>query len=153
MNAHDSFDWSNAGVGVIGLLLTVGAIVQATGAKRAALAASLAVYRRNAKDDVERLHRLASELLTAIEASQFELALHKAHDFVVECPGVREHHRGRLGREGGRLDLSYDLIAKVSRLLTSPKDRLNLVPDVQRVVRDMSGLAGILNREIDEEVR
>ena len=36
MILHDLFDWSNAGVGGVGLLLTIAAIVQATGAKRAA---------------------------------------------------------------------------------------------------------------------
>lgn len=153
MNAHDSFDWANAGVGVVGLLLTVGAVVQATGAKRAARAASAAIYRRNAKDDVERLHRLAFEILTAVETSQFEVAIYKARDFVYECPWVRERHPGRLGREGGRLDVLNELVYGVSRLLADARKRPDLIADLQRVVKDLSGLAGILNREIDEEVQ
>jgi hypothetical protein len=35
MILHDLFDWSNSGVGLAGLALTVGALWQATGAKRA----------------------------------------------------------------------------------------------------------------------
>jgi hypothetical protein len=36
MILHDWFDWSNASVGVSGLALTIAAIWQATGAKKAA---------------------------------------------------------------------------------------------------------------------
>ena len=36
MILHDMFDWTNSGVGAAGLVLTVGAIWQATGAKKAA---------------------------------------------------------------------------------------------------------------------
>jgi hypothetical protein len=89
MILHDLFDWSNAGVGAVGLILTVGAIWQATGAKRAAQDARKAVYRRDASDDVKRLERLASGLLTAIETDQFDLASHQAKGFylrVLVCP-------------------------------------------------------------------
>jgi hypothetical protein len=53
MILHDWFKWSNAGVGVVGLGLTLWAVWQATGAKKAAREARQAVYRRNATDDIE----------------------------------------------------------------------------------------------------
>jgi len=43
MILHDLFDWTNSGVGAVGLALTAGAIWQATGAKKAASAVRDAV--------------------------------------------------------------------------------------------------------------
>jgi hypothetical protein len=37
MILHDLFDWSSSGIGAAGLMLTAGALWQATGAKKAAL--------------------------------------------------------------------------------------------------------------------
>jgi hypothetical protein len=59
MILHDWFDWSNAGVGVVGLAFTLWAVRQATGAKRAAIEARKAVYRRNAADAMVEIVRIA----------------------------------------------------------------------------------------------
>jgi hypothetical protein len=59
MILHDLFDWSNSGVGVAGLVLTVGAVWQATGEKRAATEAKEAVNRRNAADAMMEVVRIA----------------------------------------------------------------------------------------------
>ena len=64
MILHDWFDLSNSGVGVAGLILTVGAIWQATGAKKAATEARQAVYRRSAADAMVEIVRIAEQLIT-----------------------------------------------------------------------------------------
>jgi hypothetical protein len=151
MILHDLFDWSNTGIGVAGLALTVGAIWQATGAKNAAREARKAVYRRNASDDVKRLERLASDLLTAIETEQYDLASHQARDFISECLNVREHHRTRLGTDGGKLDLVFGLVCVVSTGIQAGVRQSTLIESAQIVVGNMSSLAGVLSRNIEEE--
>lgn len=150
---HDWFDWTNSGVGLAGLALTVGAIWQATGAKKAAQDARNAVYRRNAADDVKRLERCAASLLTAIEAEDYGLAGHRARDFITDCLDIREHHRNRLGRNGGKLDLAFRLVRAISTEVLSGSTRSSLIENAQRVVGEMSGLSGILSRGIEEEER
>jgi hypothetical protein len=69
MILHDLFDWSNAGVGAAGLMLTLLAIRQATGAKKAAEEAREAIWQREASDSFSELGGLAGEL---IQLLQFE---------------------------------------------------------------------------------
>lgn len=152
MFQHDLFDWTNAGVGTAGLMLTLLAVRQATGAKTAAQGARQAVYRRNASDDVKRLERLASNLLTAIETERDDIASHQARDFISECLNVREHHRARLRTNGGKLDVAFVLVRAISReIQKSEANRINLIESAQRVLGDMSSLSGILSRNIEEE--
>jgi hypothetical protein len=148
---RDWFDWTNASVGGAGLLFTIAAIWQATGAKRAAQEARQAVYSRNASEDVNRLERLALSLLTAIEIGHFDLALHIARDFIAECPKVREHHRIWLGSEGGKLEVASSHVRAISVGVQNRKPKSGLIEIAQRVVVDMSALAGMLNREIEEK--
>jgi hypothetical protein len=152
MVVHDLFEWSNAGVGVAGLAFTLWAVAQATRAKQAAQDARRAVYRRNASDDVKRLERLATNLLTAIETEQYGLASHQARDFISDCLDVREQHRPQLGRDGGKLEMAFVLVRAISSgMQRSEADRASLIESAQRVVGDMSSLSGILSRSIDEE--
>ncbi|MDE3148813.1 MAG: hypothetical protein KGL37_05025 [Acidobacteriota bacterium] len=151
MVLHDWFDWTNASVGVAGLALTMGAIWQATGAKSAAREARQAVYRRNASDDVKRLERLASALLTAIETDQFELASHLAREFFMECSNVREHHRARLGRIGGKLEVAIELVRAISRELQAGAEKNFLIDIAQKIAGDMSTLGGVLSRNLEAE--
>ena len=151
MILHDWFDWSNAGVGVVGLALTLWAVRQATGAKEAADEARQAVFRRNASDDVRKLERLASSLLTAIETGQYGLASHQTREFISDCLNVREHHRARLGTEGARLNLAFDCVREIYRGIHTGAKRTELVGSAQRVVGEMSSLTGTLSREAEEE--
>jgi len=153
MFLHDLFDWTNAGVGALGLGLTVGAIWQATGAKIAATEAREAAYQRNALDDVERLHRLAAALLTAVDTEQYDLASHQARDFISECLNVREHHRTRLGTDGGKLDMAFVLVRSISRGLQAGTRQDALVESAQRVLADISSWAGVLSRNSEKEER
>jgi ribosomal protein L31E len=66
MIPHDLFDWTNSGAGVAGLVLTAGAIWQATSAKRAATEARKAVNKRNAADAMVEVVRIAEQLNTSV---------------------------------------------------------------------------------------
>jgi len=148
---RDWFDWSNASVGLAGVILTVGAIWQATGAKSAARDARQAVYRRNASEDVKRLERLASDLLLAIETERDDFASYQARDFISECRNVREHHRALLGSDGGKLDAAFAHVREISRGIQEGKSRSRLIESAQTVSADMSSLVGILTRAIEGE--
>ena len=148
---HDLFDWSNAGVGVAGLALTVGAIWQATGAKIAAREARKAVYQRNSAEELGSVRDLAFDLLNALQAERYELALHIVGRFIAACGSARERHRGFLGSEGGKLELAVDLVATASQKMQPGADRINLIADAQRVVKLVSSVKGVLDRGIEEE--
>jgi hypothetical protein len=148
---RDWFDWSNASVGIVGLAFTLGAVRQASGAKKAAQDARQAVYRRNASDDLRGICELAATFLTAIETKQKGLALHIARDFLAACSIAREHHRGFLGADGGKLEAAADLIASVSRGIQDGYQVADYIANAQKVVRDLNALAGTLNRKIEEQ--
>jgi hypothetical protein len=148
---HDWFDWSNAGVGVIGLGLTLLAVRQATGAKRAAKSARQAVYRRNTAEDIGRISQLASSLLAALETKQDSLVLHIARDFIAVAKNASERHRERLGTESGKLERNYNRVTAISQGIQFESRRADLIILAQKVVGDMSGLAGILSRDIEKE--
>ena len=151
MILHDLFDWSNAGVGVLGLGLTFGAIWQATGAKSAAQEARKAVYQRNSAEELGSVRDLAFDLLNAIQTERYELALHIAGRFISICGSARERHRGFLGSEGGKLELAADLVSTVSQKMQPGADRTSLIADAQRVVKLVSCVKGVLDRGIEEE--
>jgi hypothetical protein len=151
MALHDWFDWTNSVIGAVGFTLTVGAIIQATGAKKAASQARRAVYRLNVLDDARRLEHLASSLLTAIETGQVGLALYHARDFLSECQYTREHHRARLGTEGGKLDEAFDLIRAISMVLQTGREPNILIDRAQVLLGAISSLAGVLRRETEAE--
>ena len=151
MILHDWFDWTNSGVGVAGLALTAGALWQATGAKKAASDARQAVYRRNAAEDLARISDLSAKFLMAIETGQIVLALHVAREFLATCGAVREHHRDLLGKDGGKLEAAAYLVASASRGIQDGYEVADYIESAQRVLQDLSGVAGAANRKIDEE--
>jgi len=64
MILHDWFEWSNAGIGLSALVLTLGAIWQATGAMSAAIEARKAIGYRNATESFAEVVRLAEQFAT-----------------------------------------------------------------------------------------
>ena len=90
MILHDLFDWSNSGVGVAGLALTVGAIWQATGAKKAARDARSAVYHRNAADAMVEIVRIAEQLhISVLYERQAEASI-QLRELAFRIPRDRE---------------------------------------------------------------
>jgi hypothetical protein len=153
MGPHDWFDWSNAGVGAAGLGLTLGAVWQAAGAKRAAQEARRAVYRRNSVEDITRIRDLALEFSSAIQTEHYELALHLAARFIAASSSARERHRGFLGADGGKLELAVDIMAAASQKtqMRPGMEQQDLVADAQRVIKIVSSVTGILDRGSQEE--
>ena len=90
---HDLFDWSNAGVGSVGLLLTIAAIVQATGAKTAAENAGKSVRRHTAKVDFGTLSRLAKELHSYVEDGKLAEARLRTTDLRSELALAIGHYK------------------------------------------------------------
>jgi hypothetical protein len=80
MILHDSFEWTNAAIGSTGLLLTIAAIVQATAAKKAAIEAREAVWRREASSTVAELVSLSLELASQLEGDRLQAAQTRARD-------------------------------------------------------------------------
>jgi hypothetical protein len=68
---RDWFDWTNATIGVLGLGLTILAIIQARGAKKAALGAKEAVWKRTASAAFQELARLGLQLDVYASAQRF----------------------------------------------------------------------------------
>ncbi|HTW81623.1 MAG TPA: hypothetical protein VME23_18900 [Terracidiphilus sp.] len=118
MILHDWFDWSNSGVGVTGLALTVGAIWQATGAKNAAREAREAVHQRNAADSFAEIMRLAEQFTTWVECERWAEAVVQIREISL-----------RLARDKGEF----------SRFLDSDADKL------EEVESDCRKLAGLLH--------
>ena len=109
------------------------------------------MYRRNALDDAKRLEHLALSLLTAIEAGEYGLANYQAREFLSECQYTREHHRARLGTEGGKLDQAFDLIRAISTGLQTGRESNILIDRAQVLLGTISSLAGVLRRETEAE--
>lgn len=103
MFLHDWFDWSNAGVGVAGLALTVGALAQATGAKRAARQAREAIGHGNAADSLSEMVRFAEQLATWVQCERRAEAIVQVREIVL-----------RIARDRGEFD----------RFLASDADKL-----------------------------
>jgi hypothetical protein len=99
---------------------------------------------------LERLRSLASDLLTAVESADGALAAHLARELIAETPKVREEHRARLGVDGGRLEAAVGLVRAISEGIQAGKARGEMVQGAQRVSVEMSGLCGILRRNIEE---
>jgi hypothetical protein len=97
MILHDWFDWSNAGVGGVGLLLTLAAIVQATGAKSAARRAEQSVIRHNAEVDFGSLTRMAKELHGYVEGGMMPEARLRTTDLRSELALAIRLHEAFLG--------------------------------------------------------
>lgn len=152
MVAHDWFDWTNSGIGVAGLALTVGAIRQATGAKRAAIEARDKISRRDASDEIVRIERLTWRLQDALQSGQNELFSHIAHEFITECSRTRERYRRILGvGAGNKLDSAISTVRWTAKALHQGARPGDFLDDLGTVAGDLSSVIGWLGRRMDEE--
>lgn len=115
MISRDWFDWTNSGIGLCGLTLTVWAVVQATGAKKAASRAEASILRHNAEGDFGSLTQKAKELHTYVENDQLSEARLRTSDL-----------RSDLAAAVGRHELH--LTSKIKELREKQVD-LKLVTD------------------------
>jgi len=130
--SRDWFDWSNAGVGVVGLGLTLWAVAQATGAKAAAQRAEKSVRRHNAEVDFASLARMAKELHSYVEGGMMSEARLRTTDLRSDLAIAIRLHESFLGNQRHQLEdkhLDLTLVAaglnrKSGELSQSEKVRL-----------------------------
>ena len=93
MIAHDGFEWTNAVIGGVGLLITGIAAWQATRAKTAATNAEDSVRKHNAEVDFSTLTRLARELHGYVETEDFAIARLRVTDLRMDLATAITTHR------------------------------------------------------------
>jgi len=103
MILHDLFDWSNAGVGVTGLGLTLWAVAQASGAKKAAEKAAKSVRHHNAEVDFGTLARMAKELHGYVEGGMMPEARLRTTDLRSDLSSAIRLHETFLGKDLDRI--------------------------------------------------
>jgi hypothetical protein len=149
MLLHDWFDWTNSGVGAAGLLLTVGAIWQATGAKKAATEAREAIWKREASDSFSELGGLAGELAQLIQFERPNEAAVRARDLVIRIPRDRARFERFLAADSDKLKTLESVFQRLAVLLSSPKfleERKQVKTAIQTVFEASSELNAIYGR-------
>ena len=157
MVLHDFFDWSNSGVGVAGLALTLGAIWQATGAKKAAKEARNAVSRRNAADAMVEIVRTAEQLSTSVLYERRVEASIQLRELVFRIPKEREEFAGLLAADADKLKnveskckLWADFLVHGEFPLNAA-DKRHLFNETLNTVQELSAIQGRLRRVLDQE--
>jgi hypothetical protein len=154
---RDWFDWSNAGVGVVGLAFTLWAVWQATGAKKAATEAREAIWQREASDSFSELGALAGELVQLLQFERPNEAAVRARDLVTRIPRDRARFVRFLAADSDKLKAVEVAFQKLALQLSAPgflekKDEFRLA--VQEVLGANSVLSEIYGRllaRLDEE--
>jgi ribosomal protein L31E len=157
MMLHDLFDWSNAGVGAVGLVLTIGAIWQATGAKKAATEARKAVYRRSAADAMVEIVRIAEQLNTSVLYERGVEAVIQLRELVFRIPRDREEFASHLASDGDKLRELESNCRRWADIL-GPGDfplsavaKKYLFNETLNTVQELSAIQGRLRRMLDQE--
>ncbi|HUY94945.1 MAG TPA: hypothetical protein VMU71_06585 [Terracidiphilus sp.] len=157
MILHDLFDWTSSGVGLTGLALTVGALWQATGAKRAATEAREAVYQRNAADALAEMVRLAEDCEQYLLLERPNEAALRARDIVSRIPKERKRFERFLIADSDKLKaleiVFQELVGQLS-LVRSLEDKANARSTgdaIGRAKAELSSVHGRLLSRVDEE--
>jgi hypothetical protein len=157
MILHDLFDWTNSGVGVAGLALTVGAVWQATGAKKAAEEAKEAIWQRDASDSFSELGKLAGELVQLLQLQRPNEAAVRVRDLLALIPRNRARFERFIAGDTDRLKAMESMFQKLAVQLSAPsfmekKDELEAaIGAVLEANRDLSTVHGRLLSRLDRE--
>jgi hypothetical protein len=157
MILHDLFDWSNAGVGTAGLVLTAGAIWQATGAKRAALEAREAIYHRNAADAMEQIVRIAEQLNTSVLYERGIEASMQMRELVFRIPKDREEFASFLASDADKLRkvesdcIRWADILGQGEFPLAASTKKYLFTETLNAVQELSAIQGRLRKTLDQE--
>lgn len=154
---RDWFDWTNAGVGVAGLGLTILAIWQATGAKKAAEEAREAIWQREASDSFSELSGLAGELVQLLQFERPGEAAVRVRDLLAQIPRDRARFLRFLAADSDKLSAVEAIFRKLALQLSTPgflekKDEFQAA--VQEVLSANSVLREVYGRllaRLDEE--
>jgi hypothetical protein len=120
MILHDWFDWTNSGIGIAGLALTVGAVWQATGAKRAATDAKEAIWQREASDSFSEIGGLAGELAMLLQFERPKEAAVRARDLVARIPRDRARFERFLAADSDKLEALESEFQQLAAHLSAP---------------------------------
>jgi hypothetical protein len=157
MIVHDLFDWTNSGVGVAGLALTVGAIWQATGAKKAANDARRAVYRRNAADAMVEIVRIAEQLNTSVLYERRVEASIQLRELVFRIPKDREEFASFPASDADKLRNVESSCKRWADFFVQGEFPLNsadkryLFNETLNTVQELSAIQGRLRRMLERE--
>jgi hypothetical protein len=158
MAIHDLFDWTNASVGAAGLVLTVFALLQATGAKKAAQQASKNIRQHNAEVDFNSLARIAKELHGYVEDGRMSEARLRTTDLRSELATAIRTHGRFVANELSRLrERQIDLKLITEGLNGGPEtlsstERIRLLRITGEILEALAGLSGQFRSQVDTEV-
>lgn len=152
---RDWFDWTNFTIGVSGLVLTLWAIWQATGAKKAARRAEQSVIRHNAEVDFGTLARMAKELHGYVEGGMMHEARLRTTDLRSELALAIRLHESFLGNhlillKQRQLDLKLvtDGLNRESEDL-SQTERVRLLEITGAIMDLLAGQCGRLRSSVE----
>jgi hypothetical protein len=103
-SSRDSYDWFSIVAGLLGLFLTILAIVQAKGAKKAATDAKEAIWNRAASEYFQELAKLSERLVELMQLDRIHEAAVRARDILAKIPLERTRFERFLGADSGRLE-------------------------------------------------
>jgi hypothetical protein len=155
---RDWFDWSNAGVGLVGLALTLWAVWQAKGAKEAAQLAGTRIRQHNAEVDFSALARIAKELHGYVEDSRMSEARLRTTDLRLELATAMRSHAQFVAHEAGRLqEKQIDLKLITEGLNGGPEslsstEKIRLLRITGEILEALAGLSGQFRARADKEV-
>jgi hypothetical protein len=158
MGVHDWFDWSNAGVGVVGLAFTLWAVAQATGAKKAAENAGNSVKRHNAEVDFGALARMAKELHGYVEAGMTPEAKLRTTDLRSEFAVAMRLHKAFLKTQLSRLQEKQIDLKLVADGLNqgleslSSSEKIRLLEKTGAILDVLAGQCGELRSTVENGV-
>lgn len=157
MIAHDSFEWTNAAIGSLGLLLTVVAIVQATGAKMAAREARDAIHQRNAADSFAEIVRHAEQFATWIECERRPEAVVQVREIVLRMARDRGEFSRFLSFDADTLKNVESSCQRLADFLghgefpVSAEAKSEMLKETLWIVQELSAVLGRVRARIDRE--
>jgi hypothetical protein len=154
MILHDWFDWSNSGVGIAGLGLTLWAVWQATGAKRAATEAREAVYQGNAVESLEEIVKLAEQISESLLLEWPSVAAVRARDLVARIPRDRARFERFLAADSDTLKALESIFQQLAirlssaRFLEGSDEPQRTIDEVFEAKRELNAVYGRLQAQI-----
>lgn len=151
MILHDWFDWTNAGIGCLGLSITIVAAFQAKLAKTAARQAEKSIQSHQAETDFTALTRMAKELYGYLERGQLPESKVRMTDLRSEFSTSLQRHKQFLRDSWKQLtEHQYSLTITANRLnnqseALNPKERGRILESIGAILEVLAGQSGKLS--------
>ncbi|HEY2496195.1 MAG TPA: hypothetical protein VGK24_03925 [Candidatus Angelobacter sp.] len=130
-----------------GVFLTIWALIEATGARRAAQEAREAVWLGNAVEEFKSLNKLASEFLGYVENNQIDAAALRARDLSAGILTAKQRWRRFLSdKRIARLEEASAQVSVISRTLVTQEGPSTLTGK-QRILRFSHEVVQIIAEE------